>query len=288
MKTAGVLGGLFLIGLILLVAGIEGRFGALLAIVFNPQMLVVTNNSPANHSRREEARMATDADIQAIRAFVSGGGKLTVDKEGNVVAPIADPAASEATPAAATETDAAPASPKRAARRSAKAAKSAKSAIEPMQQPGNDEEARNVDVRAPKAATSGANNLFGRVVDWLANLPTPGGNLALLLILVFFAWAIIPVNHGATRLQLIWLVLIGKADLMNQPDTSQGSSNGGKWWQPYLDPSADSSSSSSSASSGGGPGAFAALPAPSAPLSHPSAVAWTADDLLVSPRGPSL
>lgn len=43
MKAAGVLGGLFLIGLILLVAGIEGRFGALMAIVFTPDLLIVTN-----------------------------------------------------------------------------------------------------------------------------------------------------------------------------------------------------------------------------------------------------
>lgn len=44
MKVAGILGGLFLIGVILLIAGIEGKFGALLAVAVSPQLLTVTNS----------------------------------------------------------------------------------------------------------------------------------------------------------------------------------------------------------------------------------------------------
>ena len=42
MRTAGLLGALFVIGLILTIAGFEGRTGALLAAVFTPTVLHVT------------------------------------------------------------------------------------------------------------------------------------------------------------------------------------------------------------------------------------------------------
>ena len=45
MKTAGLLGALFLIGVILLIAGVEGRAGALLAAVLVPDELTVTSNA---------------------------------------------------------------------------------------------------------------------------------------------------------------------------------------------------------------------------------------------------
>ena len=47
MRTAGLLGALFLIGLILMIAGFEGRIGALLAAVFTPSALIV-NSQPTN------------------------------------------------------------------------------------------------------------------------------------------------------------------------------------------------------------------------------------------------
>ena len=43
MKTAGLLGALFLIGVILLLAGIEGRVGALFAVLLVPDELKVAN-----------------------------------------------------------------------------------------------------------------------------------------------------------------------------------------------------------------------------------------------------
>ena len=47
MKEAGVLGALFLIGVILLIAGIEGRAGAVLAVIVRPDLLIVTNQAKA-------------------------------------------------------------------------------------------------------------------------------------------------------------------------------------------------------------------------------------------------
>ena len=43
MKTAGLLGALFIIGVILLIAGVEGRVGALFATVLVPDELQVNN-----------------------------------------------------------------------------------------------------------------------------------------------------------------------------------------------------------------------------------------------------
>lgn len=211
--------------------------------------------------------MANDADFDAIRDWVAKGNRLTVDKSGNIVAPIdtpATPAASAPGAADAAPNDApqapqaADASPVKAAKASAKKAKEIK-----YREPNNETDAKERNV-----TVTGAKDLFGRFTRAIANLPTPGGNLALLLILVFFAWAVIPINHGATRVQLIWLVLTGRADLQNQPDTSQGNDNGGKWWTPYLDPS-------STANGGGSNGAnTSALPAPAE---------WSAD-VLDAPR----
>lgn len=43
MKAAGLLGALFIIGVILMLAGIEGRTGALFATLLVPDELVVAN-----------------------------------------------------------------------------------------------------------------------------------------------------------------------------------------------------------------------------------------------------
>lgn len=142
--------------------------------------------------------MADEADLSAIRAWVAQGGQFQTDKEGNVVVP--DAALADATP----EQPATPASP--APTTPATPAPQAPTAT-PKQPPA-----------APKKPAGKPSKTFvGRVSDglasWAENIPTPGGNLALVLMLLFFAFAIIPVNAGKTRLQLIWLVLTGNADL---------------------------------------------------------------------------
>lgn len=223
--------------------------------------------------------MAGQSDIDSINAYLAhlqaNGGRLGVNKKGVPVIPasaVAKPA--QGAPAAPT----APAAP--AAPVAAKGQPGAGAPITPVEDDEGVVEVRNVGKRPERQdgkSGGGIGDFFGKSVKWIASRPTPGGNLALLLILVFFAWAIIPVNHGATRLQLLWLVLTGKADLVDQPDTSQGNDNGGAWWQPYLDPGASAS--------GGGPGRLAA---PSLPYEHPSAVEWRPDDILASPRGPGL
>lgn len=78
-----------------------------------------------------------------------------------------------------------------------------------------------------------------RTSNWLASAPTPGGIGVLILALLFFLWAIVPVNAaGDTRLKLLWYTLIGRtqftedtqvaggsADFNNSADTS-GTGNG--------------------------------------------------------------
>lgn len=151
--------------------------------------------------------MADDADLAAIRDWVAQGGKIGVDKEGNPVLPsgvLADDApATPTTPA----TPAAPAAPapdetptQPAQPRQAKQPPTPKAPAQP---------------KPPKQRTREPwyERLSDAVGSWAANAPTPGGNLALVLLLLFFAFAIIPVNAGKTRLQLIWLVLTGGANL---------------------------------------------------------------------------
>lgn len=54
-----------------------------------------------------------------------------------------------------------------------------------------------------------ANGLSSR----LAALPTPGGIFLMVIIVVFFLWAVVPVNNGLTRAQLFYLTLTGKTEL---------------------------------------------------------------------------
>lgn len=48
MKTAGLLGALFIIGWMLLIAGVEGRTGALLAAVLVPDQLTPSQGATWN------------------------------------------------------------------------------------------------------------------------------------------------------------------------------------------------------------------------------------------------
>lgn len=147
--------------------------------------------------------MADDADLDAIRAWVASGGQMGVDREGNPVVPesVITPQPTQPTPS----TPAAPAAPSPAApetpgERSADQAQANRAARREEQR------------RQPRKQPAKNGPLKG-LMNWAANVPTPGGNLALVLILLFFAFAIIPVNSGQTRLQLIWDVLTGNADL---------------------------------------------------------------------------
>ncbi|MBF6613881.1 MAG: hypothetical protein IVW55_12205 [Chloroflexi bacterium] len=51
------------------------------------------------------------------------------------------------------------------------------------------------------------------VGSYAARIPTPGGLSALTATLVLLVSAVVPVNAGYTRLQLLWLTLTGKTSL---------------------------------------------------------------------------
>lgn len=55
--------------------------------------------------------------------------------------------------------------------------------------------------------------LANRLTTWAASLPTPGGILLMLFIIIAFLWAVVPVNNGLTRAQLFYLTLTGKTAL---------------------------------------------------------------------------
>lgn len=66
-------------------------------------------------------------------------------------------------------------------------------------------------------------------LTWFSSLPTPGGILLLVLVLMFFLFAVTPVNKaGDTRLKLLWLTLTGKTQLnyANNPATSGNGASG--------------------------------------------------------------
>ncbi len=60
---------------------------------------------------------------------------------------------------------------------------------------------------------AGVQPYFQGVVNWVSSRPTPGGISALLVVLIFFLFVIVPVNGKYTRLQLIWLTLTGHTKL---------------------------------------------------------------------------
>lgn len=63
-----------------------------------------------------------------------------------------------------------------------------------------------------------------RLADRASALSTPGGIGFLVFVLMFFIWAIIPINSGKTRLQLLWGVLTNQVYLK---DEGEGPSGGG-------------------------------------------------------------
>jgi hypothetical protein len=65
-----------------------------------------------------------------------------------------------------------------------------------------------------------------RTSNWIASAPTPGGIGVLVLALLFFLWAIVPVNAaGDTRLKLLWYTLIGRTQFTESTQVAGGSAD---------------------------------------------------------------
>jgi len=78
-------------------------------------------------------------------------------------------------------------------------------------------------------ATGVADATYGKVGDLhgkIADMPTPGGIGILLIILLIFIWAVIPVNKQGgvsyTRLGLLWLTLTGRTYLQGRKSITEG------------------------------------------------------------------
>lgn len=74
------------------------------------------------------------------------------------------------------------------------------------------------------------------VESWSERVATPGGIGLLLLAIFFLLWAVVPVNGGKTRLELLWLTLTGRTKMSASPDaggtfdpsaTTSGTGSGG-------------------------------------------------------------
>lgn len=76
-------------------------------------------------------------------------------------------------------------------------------------------------------------NMGDRLSSWADSVPTPGGIGLLLVVIFLFLWAIVPVNGGNTRLQLLWKTLTGRTRMTASPDAggtydaSAGTGSGG-------------------------------------------------------------
>lgn len=74
---------------------------------------------------------------------------------------------------------------------------------------------------------SAAGNPIAPAANWFANLPTPAGLATIVILLVVFVLAIVPVDsNGTTRLKLVWLTITGKTHLRYQ-ENQQGQGNSG-------------------------------------------------------------
>ena len=165
---------------------------------------------------------ASQADLDALRAFAAGGTNARVtDAQATRYQRIYETAQSRAGAEEAVG-NAQRAQARAAGQRQANAINAQREADrqadrQARDQQQADERRRRTEERNAKTARAP----FDALSAWVEGLPTPGGNLALLLIILFFAFAIIPVNGGATRLELIYLVLTGRADL---PTNAAGTS----------------------------------------------------------------
>lgn len=85
------------------------------------------------------------------------------------------------------------------------------------------------------SAIAGAGTTVNRLADWLATRPTPGGIGVMIAVIIFFLWAIVPVNAaGETRLYLLWGVLTGQKELMTATGSSFGQPTQGNQGQNQI------------------------------------------------------
>ena len=72
------------------------------------------------------------------------------------------------------------------------------------------------------------NDTVNPIKDWIASQPTPGGIAALVVFILFFALAVIPVNsQGQTRLYLIWQTILGRTHMLYNETMGYGNPNFG-------------------------------------------------------------
>jgi len=81
-------------------------------------------------------------------------------------------------------------------------------------------EQRAVEEGASLTATLGDQvfSIGDRINTWADSVATPGGIGLLLLLIFLLLWAVVPVNGGKTRLQLLWLTFTGRTKMAASPD----------------------------------------------------------------------
>lgn len=205
--------------------------------------------------------MASEADRDYLRAFARGETGPASRREDESVEDYAkrigaDPGPPNAKPNAKPSASEPPTQPKETPNGNAGDTPAEK----PKAAPAGKKPGKKPDSLLGKAAdTIGAPGLGKQsAVEWLASRPTPGGIGTLLVIILLFVAVIVPVAAGYTRLQLLWLTLLGKTELPdaagNTPQTSGTSSSA---TSPSASPSPASPTPTTTAAGTGG-----ALPFP--------------------------
>jgi hypothetical protein len=166
-------------------------------------------------------------DRDFLRAFAAGQPARQKDETveeyaKRIGADPGSPADVKAEQAAKPQPSPAPARAQKLDRQSAEAKRAADAETRAQQE--KQEKTANLIGKGLHVAGIGPNRAADTVERWrdrLANLPTPGGSGAMLLLLLAFIAFIIPVSASYTRAQLLWLTLLGRTTL--QDATSQGS-----------------------------------------------------------------
>ncbi len=75
-----------------------------------------------------------------------------------------------------------------------------------------------------RQALAAAGSPIEPAANWFAHLPTPGSLATIVILLIIFVLAIVPVDdQGTTRIKLVWLTLTGKTHLRYQEGGSSSS-----------------------------------------------------------------